>query len=177
MGTALTSLIALFLVIGSTMTAVNTVLDSGSDRTLSLAVSNERLVTELETSIGLVSTTAYINAGSTRVDIVITNDGRRSLGSFEDWDVTVRYDPNGAPEETILHLSYSATESDNTWTDASFWIDYDNSVAELIEPGRLNPLEEMLMRIRLKPRVKSSTTGEVTVTTPTGLTGTIFFDG
>ena len=177
MGTALTSLIALFLVIGSAMTAVNTVLDSGSDRTLSLAVSNERLVAELETSIGLVSTNAYIDGGSTRVDIVITNDGRRSIASFEEWDVTVRYDPNGAPEETTVHLSYSTTESDNTWTDISFWIDYDNSVAELIEPGSLNPLEEMLMRIRLNPRVSQRSTGEVTVTTPTGLTGTIFFSG
>ena len=177
MGTALTSLIALFLVIGTTITAVNTVLDSGSARAVSLAVSDERLVVELETSVSLVSATASTDADSTRVDIVITNDGNRSLGSFDEWDVTVRYEQNGAPEETVVHLSYSATESDNTWTDASFWIDYDNSVVELIEPGRLNPLEEMLMRIRLNPLVQSSTTGEVTVTTPTGLTGTIFFDG
>lgn len=177
MGTAITSLIALFLVIGSAMTAVNTVLKTGSDRAMSLAISNEQLVTELETSIGLVSATAYTDADSTRVDIVITNDGRRSLGSFEEWDVTVRYEQNGAPDETVVHLPYSATESDNTWTDASFWIDYGNSVAELVDPGRLNPLEEMLLRVRLSPLVQSSTTGEVTVTTPTGMTGTIYFNG
>lgn len=177
MGTALSSLIALFLVIGTTITAVYTVLGSGSDRAVALAVSNERLVTELETSIGLVSATAYTNAGSTRVDVVITNDGRRVLGSFEDWDVGVRYEQFGVADEIVVHLAYSTTESDNTWTDASFWIDYGNSVAELIEPGRLNPLEEMLMRVRLNPRVESSTTGEVTITTPTGQTGTIFFDG
>ena len=177
MGTAVTSLIALFLVIGATITAVYAVLDSGSGRAASLAVSNERLVAELETSVGLLSAIAYTNAGSTRVDIVITNDGRRTLGSFDEWDVTVRYEQDGAPEETIVHLSHSTTEADNTWTDASFWIDYDNSVAELIEPGRLSPLEEMLMRVRLNPLVQASTTGEVTVTTPTGLTGTILFDG
>lgn len=177
MGTAITSLIALFLVIGTTITAVYTVLNSGTDRALALADSNERLVAELETSIGLVSATASADAGSTRVDIVITNDGRRVLGSFEDWDVTVRYEPGGAPEETLVHLSYSTTESDNTWTDESFWIDYGNSVAELVEPGRLNPLEEMVMRVRLNPPIQASTTGEVTITTPAGLTGTIFFDG
>lgn len=177
MGTALSSLIALFLVIGTTITAVYTVLGSGSDRALALAVSNERLLTELETSIGLVSATAYADAGSTRVDVVITNDGRRGLGSFEDWDVGVRYEQLGSPGETVVHLAYSTTESDNTWTDASFWIDYGNSVAELVEPGRLNPLEEMLMRVRLNPQVEPSTTGEVTITTPTGQTGTIFFDG
>lgn len=177
MGTALSSLIALFLVIGTTITAVYTVLNAGGDRAASLADSNERLVIELETSIALVSATAYADTGSTRVDIVITNDGRRTLGSFEDWDVTVRFEQDGAPEETVVHLAYSTTESDNTWTDASFWIDYDNSEAELVEPGRLNPLEEMLMRIRVNPGVQASTTGRVAITTPTGLTGTIFFDG
>ncbi len=177
MGTALASLIALFLVIGTTITAVYTVLNTSGDRAMSLAESNERLVAELETSIDLLSSTATADAGSTRVDIVITNDGRRSLGSFENWDVTVRYEPAGAPGETVVHLSYSASESDNTWTDASLWLDYGNSVAELIEPGRLNPLEEVLMRVRLNPAVQSATTGEVAVTTPTGVTRTSFFDG
>ena len=177
MGTVLTSLIALFLVTGATITAVYGVLDSDGDRSDSLMASNELLVAELETSIDLLSATAYDNTGSTRVDVVVTNDGRRGLGSFEDWDVTVRYEQLGEPGETVVHLSYSTTEADNTWTDASLWIDYDDAVAELIEPGRLNPFEEMLLRVRLSPRVEPSTTGEVGVTTPSGRTGTIFFDG
>ncbi len=177
MGTAITSLIAFFLVIGSTITAVNTVLDSGSDRAAALAASNERLVAELETSVGLVSATSSTNSGSTRADVVITNDGIRSIASFEDWDVTVRYEPSGTPSELVIHLPYSTTESDNTWTDASFWIDYDNSTAELIELGRLNPHEEFVIRARLNPEIEPGTTGEVTVTTPTGQTGTIFFGG
>ena len=177
MGTALSSLIALFLVIGTTVTAVYTVLNSGNDRAMALADSNERLLTELETSIQLESATASVDAGDTRVDIVITNDGRRSLASFSDWNVSVRYEQDGAPEETVIQLTYSTSESDNTWTDLSFWIDYDNTVPELYEPGRLNQLEEMLMRVRLSPQVEASTTGQVTVTTPSGLTETIFFDG
>ena len=59
MGTALTSLIALFLVIGATITAVYGVLDSGGDRSTSLVAGNELLVAELETSIDLLSATAY----------------------------------------------------------------------------------------------------------------------
>lgn len=177
MGTALASLISLFLVVGTTITAVFTVMNAGGDRATALAESNERLVAELETSIDLVSSTTSADAGSTRVDVVVTNDGRRSLGSFENWDVTVRYEPNGAPEETVVHLSYSVSESDNTWTDESLWLDYGNSVAELIEQGRLNPLEEVLLRVRLNPSVQAATTGEVAVTTSTGVTRSIFFDG
>lgn len=177
MGTAIISLISLFLVIGSTMTAVNTVIKTGSDKTESLAVSNERLITELETSVALVSAIASTGSGVTQVDVVLSNDGQRTLGSFDEWDITVRYDQTGVSDETVLRTPYATSAADNSWTDLSFWLDYDDSVAELIEPGRINQQEEMVMRIQLNPEVQASTTGEITITTPSGLTGTIYFDG
>jgi hypothetical protein len=80
-------------------------------------------------------------------------------------------------EEITLVFPYATTETDNWWTDQSFWLDHGNSAAELIEPSQLNQHEEMVMRIKLDPEVQSSESGEVTVTTPTGQTTSIFFDG
>ena len=177
MGTAVVSLFAFFLVIGSTMTAVNTVLKISSDNAQAQAVSNERLITNLETSIGLVSATATTGGGVTQVDVVVTNDGRRSISDFENWNITVRYDQTGASDETVLATPYATSATDNSWTDLSFWYDYGNSTAEHIEPGRINQQEEMVMRIQLNPEVQASTTGEVNITTPSGQTGTIYFGG
>ncbi|MDG0866534.1 hypothetical protein [Candidatus Lucifugimonas marina] len=177
MGTAVVSLFAFFLVIGTTMTAVNTVLNTGSDNAQALAAKNELLVAELESSIELVSATAATGGGVTQVDVVLSNDGMRTFSSYDDWDVSVRYDQTGGSDETVLLAPYSASTTDNSWTDLSFWLDYDNSIAELIEPGRINQHEEMVLRIQLNPEVQASTSGEVKITTPSGQTGTIYFSG
>ncbi len=177
MGTAVVSLFAFFLVIGTTMTAVNTVLKTSSNNAEAQASSNNLLIADLETSVALISASATTAGGVTQVDVVLTNDGTRTLASFGTWDVTVRYDQVGASSEAVLLTPYAASTADNSWTDLSFWLDYDNSTAELIEPGRINQQEEMVMRIQLNPEVQASTSGEVTITTPTGQTGTIYFNG
>jgi hypothetical protein len=177
MGTAVVSLISFFLVIGTTMTAVNTVLKTGSNNAEAQATSDAQLIAEIETSVKLVSATATTGGGVTQLDVVLSNDGRRSLADFADWNVTVRYDQTGGSDETVLHTPYATSTTDNSWTDLSFWYDHGNSIVELIEPSRINQQEEMVMRIQLNPEVQSSTSGEITITTPTGQTGTIYFDG
>jgi hypothetical protein len=177
MGTAITALFAFFIVIGTTMTAINTVLKTGSDNAQAQAASNGLLIDEIESSMKLISASATTGGGVTHVDVVVSNNGRRTLDAFAEWDVTVRYDQLGAADETVLLTPYATVTTDNSWTDLSLWLDYGNSTAELIEPGRLNQMEEMVMRIQLNPEVQASTSGEVTITTPTGQTGSIYFDG
>jgi hypothetical protein len=177
MGTAVVSLFAFFLVIGTTMTAVNTVLKTGSDNAQAQIENGETLIEHIETSVALVSATESTGGGGSYIDVVITNDGHRTISSFSEWDVTVRYDQTGGADEISLLAPYSSTESNNTWRDLSFWLDYENTVTELIEPSTLNQHEEMVMRIHVEPRVENSTTGEITVTIPTGQTSTIYFNG
>ena len=176
MGTALTALIAFMLVIGAALTAVNTVLSTGANRADATIADNERLIEELETSISLVSAATVGGSGNSQLDVVVTNDGRRSLGSFEDWDITVRYDQAGAPGETFTSPVYSDTLVDNTWTAHSFWLDYTGSQVELIEAGRLNMHEELVIRIQLDPNFAPNTPVVITVTAPTGYTDTIIFE-
>ncbi len=175
MGTAITWLIAFFVVVAAALTAVTGVISTGSNRAESVAASDERLIEELETSIKLVSAGLVTGSGNTQVDIVVTNDGRRSLGEFGEWDVMVRYDQFGPAGETYMTPVYSATLVDNSWTAHSFWLDYDTSQDELIEPGRLNVHEEMVIRIQLSPKIQNNTSVVVTITTPVGFTETIIF--
>jgi hypothetical protein len=98
------------------------------------------------------------------------------MSEFEDWVVTVRYDQDGGSDETYLVPSYTDALSDNTWTAQEFWLDYDSSEAELIEPGILNMHEEMEVRIQVNPVLESGTDVVVTLTSPNGVTESITFE-
>jgi len=87
MGTAITALFSFFIVFGTTMTVINTVLQTGSDNAEAQVTSNQRLIDDIETSVKLVSASATTGAGVTQVDVVVTNDGRRTLDSFAEWAV------------------------------------------------------------------------------------------
>ena len=176
MGTAIAQMIGLMLVIGTAITAVNTVLTTSADRSESIAVSNERLIEELETSISIVSATTVSGSGDSQFDVVVTNDGRRSLGSFDDWDITVRYDQVGAPSETFTSPAHSDTLLDDTWIAHSFWLDYGSSQPELIEAKRLNVHEEVVFCVQLDPIFQSEAPIVITVTTPNGLSEIIIFE-
>ena len=114
MGTAIAQMIGLMLVIGTAITAVNTVLTTSADRSASIAASNERLIEELETSISIVSAATVSGSGDSQFDVVVTNDGRRRLGNFDDWDITVHYDQVGALSETYASPAHSDTLLDDT---------------------------------------------------------------
>ena len=174
MGTAITWLIAFSVVIASLFTAVTGVISTGSLRAESVAVSDQRLIEELETSMKFVS--VKTRDKNKEIELVLTNDGRTSLGEFEDWILTVRYDQDKAAGETYVVPFYSDSLVDNSWVTHSFWLDYDASQGELIDPGRLNVHEEMVIRIKLNPKMEKNTLVVVTITTPAGFTETIIFE-
>ena len=174
MGTAITWLIAFFVVVATALTAVTGVISSGSDRAESVSASDQRLIDELETSIKFVS---VITRGANKeIELVLTNDGRTSLAEFEDWILTVRYDQDNSDPETYTVPFYSTSLVDNSWITHSFWLDYDASQNELIEPGRFNVHEEMVIRIKLNPKMEKNRPVVLTITTPIGITETVIFE-
>lgn len=173
MGTAITWLIAFFVVVATALTTVTSVISTGSSRAESIAARDQRLIDELETSIKFV--TAKITNKNKVIEIVITNDGRRSLGEFEDWIITVRYDQDRAAPETYLVPFYSTSLVDSSWVADSFWLDYGASQGELIEHGRFNVHEEMVIRIQVNPKIEKDRPVVVTITTGAGFTETVIF--
>jgi hypothetical protein len=171
MGTVITWLISFFLVVSTAFLAITSVTDNGSDQAQAIARADESVVEEIESSFKIVS--INVGGGQTLVNVIITNDGKRSLGDFEDWTVRLRYDQIGGDPEIVFTVPYSASLGDDTWTDQSFWLDYSGADPEKINPGRLNPHEELEMRIQVDPKIENNTFVVVTITSPTGITESI----
>jgi len=173
MGTAITWLIAFFIVITTAFAAINGVMSTGASRAEAYAATDQLLIDDVESSFKLVS--ARQSAGHTLINLIITNDGRTSFTNFEDWVVTVRYDQKGGADEIFLVPPYTNSLSDNTWTAQEFWLDYDQDDPEVIEPGVLNPHEEMEVRIQINPNLEHRTWIVLTMTSPWGVTDTLTF--
>ena len=150
--------------------AITSVITNSTDQAQAVATSNQRLIDDNESSFKLVSLTEGV--AQTRLDLVLTNDGRRTLDDFEDWVVTVRYDQSSGGE-TYVSPVFATALADNPWTAHSFWIDYNVSTAEAIDPGMLNVHEELEIRMQLNPIIESAIYLVVTLTSPTGITESI----
>jgi len=116
------------------------------------------------------------SAARTLINLIVTNDGRSNLTDFQDWVVTIRYDQDGGSDETFLVPTYTDSLADNKWTAFQFWLDYGASQAELIEPGILNPHEEMEVRIQVYTVLQAGTDVVITLTSPQGVTESITFE-
>ncbi|MBT3994688.1 MAG: hypothetical protein HOF01_02725 [Chloroflexi bacterium] len=170
MGTVITWVISFFLVVSTAFVAITSVITNSTNQAQAVATSNQRLIDDIESSFKLVSLTEGV--AQTRLDLVLTNDGRRTLDDFEDWVVTVRYDQSSGGE-TYLAPTYATVLADNTWTAHSFWLDHTGATPEAIEPSRLNVHEELEIRIQLSPLLEASTFVVVTLTSPIGTTESI----
>ncbi len=174
MDSAVTALFAFFLVLGATHTAVGDVLRFGDDQGKALPLQWQQMLTRADSQVEFLSATAADSGSVTNVDVTVANQGRLVYSRFEDWDVTVRY--TTASTELKLYVPFSGTDTDNTWKVQKIWLDPGTSTPEAIDPGILNPHEEAVFRIRLNPQVQAGTTGVVTISSPEGSGGTIFFD-
>jgi hypothetical protein len=173
MGAAITWLVAFFVTVTTAFAAITGVMDTSSSRTEALADSDQRVIAELESSFKIVGVSQ--SNGHQRIELIVTNNGRRAFTDFKDWDITVRYDQTGSPEETDLVPFYSETLVDGSWVTASFWLEHD-SQAELIEPGILNPHEEVEIHVQVNPKLEHGTWVVVTFTSPYGVTESIAFE-
>jgi hypothetical protein len=171
LGTAITWLVSFFLVVTTAFAAITVVINNGANRTEAIAAADQTLTEELESSFKLISIAEGV--AQTRLDLVLTNNGRRTLADFEDWIITVRYDQDGVSGETVIVPTFASALADNTWTAHSFWIDYNGATAEAIDPGMLNAHEELEIRMQLNPIIESATYVVVTLTSPTGITESI----
>jgi flagellar protein FlaF len=105
----------------------------------------------------------------------LRNEGDTRLTDFDQWDVFLEYyGPSGTYK--IQWLAYSI-ESDptNAWTVTGIYSDAEAGIAERIEPGILNPGEEMVVRIGLSPAIGLDTANRIAISATNGVgTSTVF---
>ena len=119
-------------------------MESFIDITASWMELRERSEVRAETRIAGPSDLSLTS--TTDVDITITNEGDVPLSSFEDWDVI--FEVQEASGFSVLYLDYttSASPSANEWTVSGIYLDASLLTAEVVDPGVLNPGEEMIIK-------------------------------
>lgn len=104
------------------------------------------------------------------VSISLKNAGTVKLSDFAEWDVILQYS-DGASGQARW---YPFGSGSNQWTEQI----YQSAAAltpEGIEPGILNPGEEMVVTVDVSPNVGTGTTNLAVVSTPNGITASSVF--
>ncbi len=110
------------------------------------------------------------------VEIILTNTGRMALGDFPRWDVVVEYYGGNQRVYCIKWLPYSeGVPGDNEWTVHGIYLDAQTGEPEVFEPGILNPGEEIVIQLRLSPKVWTNTTNRLLVATSNGVAAPVIF--
>ena len=126
----------------------------------------ERVETSM--SIGSVSTPTVLQC-ETRVEVTLSNDGKRQIGGFDEMDVLILYTtvPGDKVSERLLYTSgnialdeWSFLSITPTTTNATLW----------------DPDEVANLSARLSPQPGPGTTGYITVVTPNGITDSSYVD-
>ncbi len=125
--------------------------------------------TRLSAPVGLT-----VNPGTT-VDITLTNEGKLALTRFADWDVIFEIQEGSGVTLAYLDYTTDANPAQGQWTVRGIYLDADALTPEILDPGVLNPGEEMVVRAELSSTMLGSTYHRATFVTPNGvITGVMF---
>jgi hypothetical protein len=110
------------------------------------------------------------------VNVTISNTGKVALGQFADWDVVFEIQQGSGLG--IAYVSYVDTGplAANQWTVDGIYRDAANLTPETVDPGILNPGEEMVVRAKPDPPVVLDTFDRVTFSTPNGITARVVLE-
>ena len=122
----------------------------------------------------MISATAQESAGSTVIDVTIENTGGTGFAAWDEWDVSVQYTASGGV--SIQRLAYSTSLAAGKWTVDGIYVDAATRAEPGVEPDTLNPTEQMVARLQVKPVAATGQTGMVVITTRDALSTRIHFD-
>ncbi len=109
------------------------------------------------------------------VEITIANQGSVPLEEFSRWDVV--FEVQQDPGVSILYLDYTDNPSPgaNQWTIKAIYLDASNQTPEVVDPGVLDPGEEMVVLANPSPAVRGGTYNRATFATPNGVVASVIF--
>ncbi len=131
-----------------------------------------RMEEMVETDLSPLSATTT-DSGST-VEVTLKNEGDTKLADFKRWDVILHY---YGSDDSYNVKWYPYGTGTNQWTVAGIYLDAANNVAEVYDPGILNPGEEAVIKVSVQPTVSSGTAVFFLAGTPNGISASISFTG
>ena len=171
METAIISVICIGLIVFGGMTMAQGFMTSVDASTTGLQQAGQRDEAILRTEITPEDANCTLLFGPDRLQITIKNTGQTKISDFEDWDIIVQYYDSGGTYH-VEWLPYTGTAATYEWE--VVWIHLNGS-PEIVDPGVLNPGEQMLIRTYLFPSVGAGTTNLAVISTPSGVTASTYF--
>ena len=169
METAIISLVCIALVVFGGMTMSQGFITSVDSSANGLEEIGQRDEEILRTELTPVE--AVLTSPDT-LELIIENTGQTKLSDYASWDVIVQY----YDETWTYHVEWlpfiSGSPAGNEW-DVD-WIHL-NEKPEFYENGVFNPGERMKLVIKLDPAVGPGSTNLVVVSTPSGVTASMYF--
>lgn len=166
MDTVLTGLIVITLLILAVLMMSQAYFSSQDAMFTSWRDMQARLGEQNRTGLTPVTARTLPGGSSDTVEVTVSNSGNTKWArdDFDRWDVILQYTDTDGAQHTAWY-PYGATT--NTWTA--------HHIAELYEPGILNPGEELVVWVTITPTIQVASTNVATVGTPNGISATAVF--
>lgn len=174
MENVIVSLICIALMLFSGMTMSHDFLSTVDNTSVSLGELGVRAEEIMRTEL-LPITASQPSADY--VEVTLRNNGQTKLGDFEKWDAVFQYYDTGSTYHVVWIPYTSGTPGNNEWTVEGIYLDAGGDIAEVFEPGILNPGEEVIIEAKLSPSVGTGTTNLSVVSAPNGTQTSIIFSG
>ncbi len=168
METAITALIVIGVMVLSIIGISNRALSAQAVISESSRVMQEREGERLRTNLSTLGVTTADDGSS--VQVTLRNTGMTKLMDLPKWDVILQYADGGSGQVKWYPYGVAVNEwNHRIYQNAS------SQVPEVVEPGILNPGEELLITVNVSPPVAPNSTNLATITTPNGVTVTAVF--
>ena len=166
-------LIFMAMLVFTGMTMSQNFLLSWDNTACSFAEVSEMDRETLRIDISMLS--ASINKERNTLEVALKNNGQAALSSFEQWDCIIQYYDYTGDYRTIWFPYVAGEPDDNQWTVKGIYLSAAEETPETLEPGILNPGEEMIIQVELNPVAGKHTTNLAIISTPKGVTSSIHF--
>lgn len=113
----------------------------------------------------ITAVNAEANMQGDQITITLRNEGNLSLCQFAKWDVILRYG-----DGNTIWIPYGQTTPG--WSISGIFF---QGLPEVLQPGILDPCEEMNILLRLSTPVSENVTNLATISTYNGITTKILF--
>ena len=174
METVLPAIIVMVIMLFAILTDAYTFTQAQTRIQAGQQVMQTRMGDQSRTALTAVDT--QVSQDGDSVDATFRNSGSTRLTDFAQWDLIVNfYDDQHTYRTLWLPFHTGSSPTVQEWALVGLYMDAANAIPEVYEPGILNPGEEMVIRLRVPSPAQPGVAGQVIVTTPNGITSSIFF--
>ena len=115
-----------------------------------------------------------VSATST-AELILANEGDLPLASFSSWDVIFEVQRDSGLDLAYMTHTDSASPGANQWTVKGIYLDATAGTGEIVDPGVLNPGEEMIVLAGFSSPLVANKYGRATLVTPNGVVTKVIF--